>query len=118
PKEEERLQIRFNKYQLSRYDDLGKVQKSAYLLEKGTYHFFVGENVRDAVIVAGSLQIEETELVEQLSERCKPRRLRERLTYSGETELLPTDEAAPLPAWHIPLSVPSFTYAVLQSLQR
>ena len=99
PKEEERLQIRFNKYQLSRYDDLGKVQKSAYLLEKGTYHFFVGENVRDAVIVAGSLQIEETELVEQLSERCKPRRLRERLTYSGETELLPTDEAAPLPAY-------------------
>ena len=32
---------------MASYDDLGKVQKSAYVLEKGEYAFFVGNSVQN-----------------------------------------------------------------------
>ena len=34
---------------MASYDDLGKVAKSAYVLERGEYHFYVGTSVRDTV---------------------------------------------------------------------
>lgn len=33
---------------MASFDDLGKVAKSAYVLEAGSYVFYVGNNVRDA----------------------------------------------------------------------
>ena len=32
---------------MASYDDLGKIKKSAYILEKGTYKFYIGTSVRD-----------------------------------------------------------------------
>ena len=34
---------------MASYDDLGKVKKSAYVLEAGSYDIYVGTSVRDAV---------------------------------------------------------------------
>ena len=46
PGESQRVEIRFPVAQMASYDDLGKVQKSAWLLEPGEYRFFVGTDVR------------------------------------------------------------------------
>lgn len=32
---------------MASYDDLGKVAKSAYVLEKGAYAFYIGTSVRN-----------------------------------------------------------------------
>ncbi len=58
-------------YDLASYDDSGVTgHKSAYVLEKGIYRFFVGANVRDAVF-AGGCQLEE-QVIEQLQEAMAP----------------------------------------------
>ncbi|MBO4411324.1 MAG: glycoside hydrolase family 3 C-terminal domain-containing protein [Lachnospiraceae bacterium] len=106
PGEEDTRTLNFTKYQLSSYDDLGKVRKSAYVLEKGEYHFYLGENVRDAKELPETLVIPEDEVIEQLTARCTPKRLKARLTASGEMEALPTDFETPLPPYdtaHCPL---------------
>ena len=46
PGETQRMVLSFNIDSLVSYDDLGKVQKSAYLLEAGDYNFYLGNSVR------------------------------------------------------------------------
>ena len=48
PGESQVLSIDFSIDTLASYDDLGKVCKSAYVLEEGDYAFYVGNSVRDA----------------------------------------------------------------------
>lgn len=73
--------ITFNidKYQFSSYDDEGKTgYKSSYVLEEGEYIFFVGSNVRTTNI-AGTINIDKTELIERLNEVCSVKNPFERL---------------------------------------
>lgn len=49
PGETQTVVLRFQINDMASYDDLGKVAKSAYVLEKGEYHFYVGTSVRDTV---------------------------------------------------------------------
>ncbi len=75
------------------YDDLGKVQKSAWLLEKGEYFFHVGNSVRDTVKWENfSYALNEDKIVEQLSEKLKPNALAKRLLADGSYEELETFE--------------------------
>ncbi len=76
---------------LASYDDLGKVQKSAYVLEKGEYILWLGKNVRDAVKLPFTGSIPEDLVVEQLSPKCVPNMLKERMLSDGTMETLPTD---------------------------
>lgn len=57
------------KKDLCSFDDTGAVQKNAFVLEKGTYSFFFGEDVRSAREI-GSYRQEEDEIVETLHEVC------------------------------------------------
>lgn len=64
------IKFDINKYQFASYDDEGKTgYKSSYVLEKGEYIFFAGSDVRTTNIV-GKINIDKTELIEQLSEVC------------------------------------------------
>lgn len=81
---------------MASYDDLGKVQKSAYILESGEYHFYVGNSVEDAKDVGQTWNLAETRIVEQLSAKAVPHRSEKRLLASGEYEKLPMDEPAGL----------------------
>ena len=47
PGETEKITIRFAVGDMASYDDLGKLCKSAYLLEQGEYRFLVGNSCRD-----------------------------------------------------------------------
>ncbi len=73
---------------LASYDDTGKVQKSAYVLEEGDYEFFIGSSIRDAGESGLGCMFtqDETIIVEQLSEQLPARLLKERLLGDGSYE--------------------------------
>ena len=89
PGESQMVTIRFRMGDLASYDDLGKVQKSAYLLEAGTYQFLAGTSVRDVQPVPETFQLKETLITRQLTARMVPTQLKMRLLADGAWEPLP-----------------------------
>lgn len=66
------LTINIPTARLASYDESGVTgYTSAYVLQAGTYGFYLGENVRDAVRVAEITKVE-TELLEQLTQAAAP----------------------------------------------
>ena len=57
PGEGETLALRVRTASLASYDDLGKISKSAYVLEKGEYGFYVGNSVRNVIKTDFTLKI-------------------------------------------------------------
>lgn len=74
PGEEQTVNFSVPLYFLCAYDDGGVTgYRSAYVLQKGGYDFFVGLSIRDTV-KAGSFLLEEDAVFEQLTEVCAPLR--------------------------------------------
>lgn len=92
PGETQKLFLSFETAQLASYDDLGKVHKSAWLLEAGEYHFYVGTSIRDARLLNENWILNETIIVEQLSEKLAPSFLKKRMLADGSYEELPLRE--------------------------
>ena len=74
---------------MASFDDTGKVAKSAYVLEKGDYLFFVGNNVRDAKQLDFVYTNKDNKITQQLSSQLAPSQLKERLVCDGTYETLP-----------------------------
>ncbi len=89
PGEVQELELLVPKYAMASYDDLGKVQKSAYLLEPGEYRFYLGGDVRTAEEVESSWILEELLIAEQLTEKVAPNALPKRMLADGSFEDLP-----------------------------
>ena len=77
---------------MASYDDAGKVKKSAWILEKGDYEFYAGGSVRDVTRVLYTWTLEDDMILEQLSERCAPKKLSRRMLPDGSFESLETGE--------------------------
>lgn len=92
PGETQTVALQFELRDMASYDDLGKVAKSAYVLEKGEYHFYVGTSVRDTVEDNYVCVLEEDVVVEQLSPRLVPTQLKRRMLSDGSFEELPVGE--------------------------
>lgn len=90
PGEEQLLTLKFAVGSMASYDDLGKVAKSAWVLEKGRYVFHVGTSVRDTVKLEDVYTVEEDTVVEQLTAKLTPTSLKRRLRADGSYEELPT----------------------------
>ena len=72
PGESEVLTITCGKYYLASYDDSGlSGYKSAYVLEHGTYTFYAGSDVR-CEMIAGTFELAETVVVDQLTPAMSP----------------------------------------------
>lgn len=72
PGEEEELTVTVPFDTIASYDETGVSGfASSYVLEKGTYHIYLGGNVRD-VKEAGSFILEETKQIEALSQALAP----------------------------------------------
>lgn len=84
PGESETLTMTFAITDMASYDDVGLVQKSAWVMEKGDYKLFVGNNVRDAREIDFKYVLEKDTVVEQLTEYCTPQNLGKRLLATGE----------------------------------
>lgn len=92
PGEEQLLTLQFAVNSMASYDDLGKVRKSAYVLEKGSYLFYVGTSVRDAEKLDYVYVVDEDRVTEQLSAKLVPTSLKCRLLADGTYEELPLGE--------------------------
>ncbi|MCR4589035.1 MAG: glycoside hydrolase family 3 C-terminal domain-containing protein [Lachnospiraceae bacterium] len=86
------ISLYVSKYTLSSYDDLGKVEASAYVLEKGTYRFYVGGDVENAGLLATPLEVAADEVICKLSRKGAPVSLKKRLLADGSYEELPQGE--------------------------
>ena len=92
PGDEQKIIIRFHAEDMASYDDLGKVCKSAWLLEKGAYIFHIGTSVRDTVQADTAYVLPENRIVRQLTARMTPAKLPRRMLSDGTYETLPTCE--------------------------
>ncbi len=90
PDESEEIVIAFDVSSMASYDDLGKRQMSAYLLEKGEYTFYVGNSCRNLKEAQWRYEIcEEFVVTKQLSQKCAPNKLEKRMLSDGSFEALP-----------------------------
>ena len=92
PGEEQIVTVRFAVDSMASYDDLGKVCKSAWLLEKGEYKFYIGTSVRDTVLAEQTLTLDADKVVEQVKARMQPTSLSKRMLADGSFEALPMGE--------------------------
>lgn len=93
PGECQNMTLSWNVSDMASFDDLGKIQKAAYVLEKGDYTFHIGNSVRDTKQAAFVYTVAENVVVQQLSEFCIPVSLPERMLADGSFETLPQGEA-------------------------
>ena len=90
PDEAEEIIMSFPVSDMASYDDLGKLQMSAYLLEGGEYEFFVGNSCRNLAKADYKYSVSEPFVItEQLSQLCAPNKLEKRLLSDGSFEALP-----------------------------
>ncbi len=92
PNESETVVMSFDIKDMASFDDLGKIAKSAYVLEKGDYEFHMGTSVRDTVKVDYVYTVAEDTVTEQLKNWCKPFKLAKRMLADGTFENLPQGE--------------------------
>ena len=93
PGESQLLTLAWKVSDLASFDDLGKIQKAAYVLEKGEYLFHIGSSVRDTVQAEFTYTVENDTVVQQCSELCVPVRLPKRMLSDGSYEELPMGKA-------------------------
>lgn len=93
PGERQLITLSFDLADMASYDDLGKIQKSAYLLEAGEYYFYLGNSVRNAVQLDFVHREAKNVIVEQLTAKLTPTSLKERMRSDGSMESLPMTEA-------------------------
>ena len=89
PGESQTVELSFTITDMASFDDLGKVCKSAWVLEQGRYTLYVGVSVRDVRELAWAYEQEETQVIQQLSGALAPSRLSKRLLADGSYKDLP-----------------------------
>lgn len=89
PQESQIVKLSFNRSEMASFDDLGKIAKSAYVLEAGEYRILVGNCVADASCVY-TTYVGQSEVTVQLTSKCAPTQLEKRLCADGSYEQLPT----------------------------
>ncbi len=92
PNESQTIALSFDINDMASFDDLGKIQKSAYVLEKGNYEFYLGTSVRDNEKLNFIYEVKEDTVTLQLNNWCKPFRLDKRMLSDGTSEDIPMGE--------------------------
>lgn len=92
PGESQTLTITFAADSMASFDDTGRIAKSAYVLEKGTYCFYAGSSVRDAVKTDFVYERKQDKITEQLTQKAAPSQLKKRMLSDGSYEELEQKE--------------------------
>ncbi len=92
--------------QMASFDDLGKVCKSAYILEKGEYSFFVGNSVDNVQKCADTMILDDDVVVQRLHSKLAPEHLEKRMLSDGSYEMLPAEQHKQTPNVLVPLPIP------------
>ncbi len=112
PGESQIMTLTWNIKNMASYDDLGKIQKSAYVLETGSYDIYIGTSVRDVTKADFSYILDKDIVTEQLSARLIPTSLSKRLLSDGSYENLPQGKPVDTDASAIGTIDPSLTEGV------
>jgi beta-glucosidase len=83
PGETASVSLFFDVCDMASYDDMGDVEKGAYVLEAGEYGIFVGTSVRDHVRSDYTFTVAQTTVTKKLTSYCAPRNLGKRLLADG-----------------------------------
>ena len=78
---------------MASFDDLGKISRSAYVLEAGTYSFYVGNSSENLKKWDQEWNLSQDKVLCRLTSKCAPCQLPKRLTGDGSYEMLPVREA-------------------------
>ena len=92
PGESETVALSFSVSDMASFDDLGKIAKSAYVLEKGDYTFYLGRSSACHQKLGFVYTVGEDCVTEQLTQLCRPFKLAKRLLADGSFEALPMEE--------------------------
>ena len=92
PGESQTVALSFDINDMASFDDLGKIQKSAFVLEKGTYKFSIGNSVRNTKPLDYEFIADNNIIVKQSKSLIKPCKLEKRLLADGGYETLPQSE--------------------------
>ena len=92
PGESQILKLSAPTARMASFDDRGAVAQSAFVLEKGTYRFYIGGDIRNGQPVAEELILEDNVIVEQCSSLLAPTSLSKRLLPDGTYETLEVSE--------------------------
>ncbi|MBO5006231.1 MAG: glycoside hydrolase family 3 C-terminal domain-containing protein [Clostridia bacterium] len=84
------VSLSFDVSDMASFDDMGDVEKSAYVLEKGEYKIFIGTSVRACVCADYKFVLSEDVIVEKLNSFCAPKTLEKRLLADGTYRDVPT----------------------------
>lgn len=90
PGESQTLRLTVKESALASYDDSGKIEKGAWVLEKGSYRFYLGKNVREAAELSCQYELEQDKVIEKTGSKCQPILLKKRLCPDGTFEELET----------------------------
>ena len=77
---------------MASFDDLGKIRKSAYVLEKGNYFFYIGTSSANNQKTEFFYTVKEDTIIKECSSFCKPFKLEKRMLADGSYEALPMGE--------------------------
>lgn len=92
PGESESLALSFDISDMASFDDLGKIKKSAFVLEKGAYSFHLGASVRATEKLKYEFVLNDDIIIKESKSLCRPTKLEKRLLSDGSFESLPTSE--------------------------
>lgn len=109
PGESQTIALSFPTEYMVSFDDLGKVKKSAFVLEKGEYKFFLGNSVRNVTELDYSYKSDEDVITLQSKSLLRPFKLNRRLLADGNYEALEQSEPTydKCPHWELNASAPS-----------
>ena len=94
PGEEQKITLTVTKRSIASYDDSGATgNKSCFVLEAGSYRFYVGADVRSAAFV-GSMEINALEVLEHCTEALSPVERFERFVPEREKKSEPAERFA------------------------
>ncbi len=93
PGESETAILSFPVADMASFDDLGKVQAAAWVMEAGVYKLYLGNSLAGAKELDFAWEQSETAVTEQLQSLMAPSYLKERLLADGTYEPLPAAPA-------------------------
>ena len=118
PGESQTLHLHFDIREFGSFDDLGKILESAFILEKGDYTVWVGNNVRD-VEKALEFTLAQDIICKKCHAYMAPKDLPERLCADGTYEKLPQPKQIPHPIRRsrIQAQKPEKDFSIAQALE-
>ena len=114
--ESQQLTLCVKKSSMASFDDLGKICKSAFVLEPGNYSFSIGNSIR-APEIAYHMTLCEPVVVEQLHAKCVPNKLKRRLLADGTLEALPQGPEYDMNECVIPKMTPGSEEALVPAIR-